>query len=373
MPVYSPAPKSRRQRQSNPKPAAKPTARKRPAKEPKQAKTSAQLKKKATKPDDDLFELSDVTDAEEECKPKKRQAKQPTPKEPQASPEQKSRAFGQNSAQSGLVTSQASKPTRVPKKHTGRKAPRGNKTEAEPTYSDTIAHGGQEVELHIGSDQGGNKNASSNTKVKPHERPKTAPEQSVTDSSQEFTSPRLPERSVVTSREHNSVLPAALRPLDIITVSSESEEGDDAPAGSTSPLFMEQCEQHALSDDPGIAITVEPGIHSHQSLPIPSGVDHASFGLTPPPSLQPHALTKHTSMPQAPAAGHALPSNLREAFLSDEQLAISSSLTPVPESSSPEEGLRPEDIWKQAVDDSSPPAVMHRIVTVSPSPSSLPH
>ena len=311
-----------------------------------------------------------MTDTEEESKPKKRQAKQPSSKEPQASPEQKPRGFDQGDVQSVLVMNQGSKPTRVPKKPTSRKVPRENKSEAEPAYSNTIAHGGQEAELRIGSDQVGNKNASSRTKADSHENPQSALGQPIrkTDSPHKLTSPQPPKRSALVSRENTSVLPAVLKPLDVITVSSEGEEEYDAPAGSTSPLFTQQCPQDALSDDPDIAITVEPKIDSRQSLPIPSRVDHASFGFTPPPSLQPHALTKHTSMPQAPAAGHSLPPNLREAFLSDEQLANSPSLTPVPGSSSAEEGLRPEDIWKQAVDDNSPPAIMHRIVTVSSSP-----
>ncbi len=264
--------------------------------------------------------------------------------------------------------SQKPKHTRDAKKPTGRKIPRGKEAEGEPTFSDTIAHGGQELELHIGSDQGGNKSPSSKAKAKPLERPQLAPGQPVqeTDPPQGLTSPQLPKPLAVTLGENMSVLPAALKPLDVITVSSESAEEDDAPAGSTSPLFMQQCQQHSISDDADITITADSVTKVCQSLPKSSLADHhVSFGFTPPPSLQPHALTKHTSMRQAPAAGHSLPSSLREAFLSDEQPTISSSPVPDPKSSSPEEGLRPEEIWKHAVDDSSPPAIMHRIVTVS--------
>jgi hypothetical protein len=61
-----------------------------------------------------------------------------------------------------------------------------------------------------------------------------------------------------------------------------------------------------------------------------------------------------------------LPTNIRDAFFSDEQPVLALP-PPVPEleSCSEEESLSPEDVWKQAVEDDSPPAVLHRIVNVS--------
>jgi hypothetical protein len=373
----SPVPDSRRQQQPKAKSAASATAQKRPAKESKEAKplqgkanpTASRAKAKKKKHEDDLFELSDVTDAEEESRPKKRKTKQSTPKEPQAFPVGKPQPASKRSAQNVSTTSQRSKPTRGSKKPAGGEVPCGKEIEEDvPTFPDAFSDADQGVGLDIDSNHDENTNASSKNNSGPNKGPRmTRPVSTVreTDVPQGCASPGLSEFPKTAFGESDLVpaLPVAPKPQDIITVSSVSAKDDDAPARSTSPLFMEQAQQTAASDEPDIAITVRTGISSDQCLPVRVPVDHRP--LFTPPSLQPHAIAKHASMPQTQAMRHSPPQGLREAFLSDEQQAPSPPPVPEPESSSAEERLSPEDVWKEAVDDSSPPVIMHRIVTVS--------
>ncbi|KAK4044396.1 hypothetical protein C8A01DRAFT_12227 [Parachaetomium inaequale] len=368
-PVSSPASRPR-ERQPNGKTAAKASKQAKALPAPAYRPTTRTRTK--AKRDDDLFELSDVTDTESESRPKKRQAKpspkqsapkQPSPKEPRAPPQRKVRVADK---EVGSPVIQRSKPTRVPKKPSGREAPRKKPAEAGATITDTATQAYQEAELDLVSDRHVDENTSPMAKPVSSEPPRriTDPESTHqrTDTPEAFASPEPPESPKplpAAPKVRKPLLPVPSDPQDVITLSSESGAGD-AAARSTSPMFMEQDQDVAAEVAPDLAISVNTGSSSDQRSPIRLPLGRRRLGFTPPPSFQPRAL-KHNSG----SAGHALPANIRDAFFSDEQPAAPSpSPAPELEPGSGEESLGPENVWKQAVEDDSPPAILHRIVTL---------
>jgi hypothetical protein len=230
--------------------------------------------------------------------------------------------------------------------------------------TDTATQAGREAELDFVSNQHVDEKTSPVAKpVSSDEQPRiTDPVSTLqrTDTPEAFASPEPPMPLPAAPKVREPVLPVPSNPQDVITLSSESEAGD-APAGSTSPMFVEQDKDAAAEVAPDLAITVNTGSSSDQRSPIRLPPARRRLGFTPPPSFQPRALNHNSG-----SAGHALPANIRDAFFSDEQpVAPSPSPAPELEPGSGEESLSPENVWKQAVEDDSPPAILHRIVTVS--------
>lgn len=378
-PTVSPTPNPRRPRQSNITSAASSTAPKgrvRASKtRPEPSKlVSSQTKAKARKRKDDCYELSDATDTDEESRPKKRQANQPSPKQPRLPSDSRDRKIEEGGAHSIPVFTQGNKPTgtkrtRVTKKRSGLAVAPETEIEVEPRQSDTVLNDGPEVELGIDQDQGKKRHKSATCKPEIEEKRRSSPLASAalkTGSPLDPLSPKLPNHPGA-SRNKESFPPAASKFRDVIIVSSESE--GDAVAGSTSPLFVEQG-QHMTSAGPDISLTVDPATSSGQRLPIRLPSSHIALALTPPSSFQPHAFDGPL---QTHNAGRPLPAALREAFLSDEQLRVLLTSAPEPNPCLEEDALAPEDIWKQAVEDDSPPAVMRKIVTVRDVPAADDH
>jgi len=369
-PMVSPTPNPRRPQESNTKPAPPSTA---PKGSTRLSKTrpgtsnlaSTRTKNKARKQDDDVYDLTD-TDTDEDPRPKKRQAKPSSPKQARLPPDSKARNANEGGARAGTVLNQGNKSTgttrtRVPKKPSRRDVARGNEMEVEPIHSDTAVYDDQALDLNIDPE---NKPIPARAKSEFDQQPQLAGPKSAalkTGSPQESLSPKLPGHLALASSEKESLHLAAPEPREVITVSSESPGEGDAVRGSTSPLFIEQDQQHVTSDGPDIAVTVNPASSSDQRLPTRLLTNHVGLGFTPPPSFQPHAFSKR---PQTHSVGRPLPAALRQAFLSDAQPEISPSPSPELDPSS-EGDLNPDDIWKHAVKDDAPPVIMHRIVTVS--------
>jgi hypothetical protein len=368
-----PVPKPRRQRQSNGKPVASSTAGKEPATASKHAKVlpgtanpaPARTKPKARKQDSDLFELSDVTDTEAESRPKKRQAKQTSSKNPSVPPPGSARpAERKRNSQAG----QGRRTTRVPKKPSARVVSPNNKVELEPAKSNTAAAGNQGAGLDAGLQQHDDKITSPPHKSDPLEQTRTAHQvpitQSVNTAQFKFSDP--PTSSPVAPKETEPVLPLVAKSREVISLSSESPDSSNGAAGSTSPMFVEQDQVQAVaSPSPAIAITGTSKVRPDEPSPTRLSMACNRLGFTPPPSFQPRALGNNTAISRSLKTDRPLPAVIREAFFSDERPAASPSPVREPEPSPGEDSPSAEELWSQAVEDDSPPAILHRIVTVS--------
>ncbi|KAK4249503.1 hypothetical protein C7999DRAFT_12718, partial [Corynascus novoguineensis] len=151
---------------------------------------------------------------------------------------------------------------------------------------------------------------------------------------------------------------------DAIIVSSESPKTRDAAAGSTSPLFVEHSHEDMIatvvSDSPLSADTWSSG---NQGLPTMDCMEHSHPSFTSQTPAQTRALGRAGEVSQRHTE-HFFPSHIKDAFLSDEQPAAPKlSLPPETKPCSPKH-LIPENIWRREVEDDSPPAILHRIVTL---------
>ncbi|KAH6854128.1 hypothetical protein B0I37DRAFT_401169 [Chaetomium sp. MPI-CAGE-AT-0009] len=339
------------------------TAKKEPAKASNQAKAlpkslPTRAKEKRETGGDDLFELSDVTDTDSESRPKKQQAKQPSPKGRQSLPQRKTR-IAEKGVRSPLARN--SKPTPGPKKPSSRDAPRKSKAKAKPKKADKTAHANREEASSTNCrDHGITSTVAGPTS---NERPRKGDPVftfETRDNQGGMASPE-PEKHSPVSVEHSDwFLQAPLKPHDVITLSSESADTDRAAMESNSPMFMERAEEDAIAEPaPDFSVTINRGLSSDQQSPQRPPVDRRRLDSTPPPSFQPRAPGhNHQSI------GYCLPASIQKAFFSDEQLvAPSASPAPALEADS-EECLRAAEVWKQSVEDDSPPAVLHRIVTL---------
>ncbi|KAK3300742.1 uncharacterized protein B0H64DRAFT_334247 [Chaetomium fimeti] len=308
---------------------------------------------------DDLFELSDVTDTESESRPKKRQAKLPSPKGRQSFPQRKARTT-EKGARSPIT--RKSKPTPAPKKPSSRDAPRKSKASAGPTSTDKTAHTNEEEASSTPNSQ--------DDELTPTMARSTSNERSrkndsvftfqTTDGPGNIASPEPPKPSPVSVKQNDVCLQAPSKPHDVITLSSESADADRAATESNSPMFMDRSQENVPAEaPPDISITINTGLSSDKQSPKGPPVDRRCLGSTPPTSFQPDALGhRHQSIE------HCLPARIQEAFFSDEQ-PVAPSPSPAPESEpNLEECSGVEDIWKQVVEDDSSPAILHRIVTL---------
>jgi hypothetical protein len=283
-----------------------------------------------------------------------------------------------------------SKPTRAPKKPSACAAPREEK--AEPAYLDTSTHTNEKEELDNGPYHEEQEGASAVTKPKSNEEPAMdhpvpTIQRADTPAPEMFASSEPRKSSPVVMGEGEPILPPPPKPRDVIILSSESPEPNDALAASTSPMLVKQDHEDVVEsvapainqlagteiDNARVAPSVVPvavnlpsSENSDQRSPIRLPTTRRRSGFSPPPSFQPRALRSNTEIPRRHNTDYALPTNIRDAFCSDEQPVLALP-PPVPEleSCSEEESLSPEDVWKQAVEDDSPPVVLHRIVNVS--------
>ncbi|KAH6650375.1 hypothetical protein F5144DRAFT_481482 [Chaetomium tenue] len=358
LPVKSSGPKSRKTTTAS-------DAKKEPAKASKQVKViptlPARTKAKKKTSGDDLFELSDVTDTESEPRPKKRQAKQPSPKGRQPPPQRKARIIEKRVSS---PTTQNNKPRPGPKKPLSHDAPQKRKAKAGPAKTDTTPHADQE-EAPDAPDCRDDEAVPTIAGSAPSEHLRKgdpAFDFKGRDSPNNAPSPE-PQKHLPDSVGGSDLLPPTpLKHQDVISLSNESADAGAhrVVVGSNSPMFMERAEENTIAEDaPGTAIMINTGPSSEQQSPKQLSVDHGHLGSTPPPSFQLHAPGYNHQ-----GIEHSLPARIQEAFFSDEQLAAPSS-SPAPAlPSNAEECSRPQDVWKQVVDDDSPPAILHRIVTL---------
>lgn len=343
------------------KAATSSTAKKGPAKSSKQANVNsrslparARAKKRA---DDDLFELSDVTDPESESRPKKRQAKQPSPKGRQSLPRRKAR-IAEKQGSSPVI--QNNQPTPVPKKPTRHDALQNGKTKTGQAKTDNSPHG-EQVEVPNTPDYPGDEIKPMMTRSAPSERPREDNPGFTfqgRDSLRKIPSPE-PQKYLPSVGESASLPRAPMKHQDVITLSSESA---DLPAAeSNSPMLIEQAQESAIAEDGSdTAIMINTGPNSDQHSPKQPSVDHGHLSSTPPASFQ-----LHPSGQNHQSIENSLPARIQEAFFSDGQLAAPSSPPAPALQPNAEECSRPQDVWKQMVEDDSPPAILRRIVTVS--------
>lgn len=319
-------------------------------------------RQKGGKRDDDPFELSDTTDTEAVSRPKKRQAKEPPSTQPHVASASRNRVTG-TGVGSPIGIHPKRKQPRVPKKPVIRQARETNKIDIPPADSD------QDYEMEdVLSPQPYN-DTSTVTKLKPNERsPLDRP--TLTLQSANIPGPSAPmdpnKPSAGPQREKEVLLPRAPDNRDVI-VSSESAEPRGAAPESTSPLFTHQDQEYTLaSSGPDITVTIEPGPSSGCSQRI-RATEPADLQLASPRSFQPRTLPSsalETSLEDG-IIPHSAPLG-RGVGLSHKLPEVTSS-PPVPaaQDSSQHRSSDPGEMWKQATEDDSPPAVLHRIVAVS--------
>ena len=377
-PVQSTVPKPHRQRKSDIKIVAPSTAsidREKRVQQTRQPPTpvnplSTRTKTKARKRDDDLFELSDSTDMEPEAvkpKPRKRQAKGAAPAE--------SRVVLRSNppivdSEVGLANRSRKSP-RLPKKPVG--LPILGELEVEIQQGDykTSVDAGQKSELQVGPRR--------------HRRNTSSMSKPDSDEEWQMDSPALlsqfesipkgtassdpPKSSPTLPRENETARLIPPETEDIIMLSSESgNAGDNAPR-STSPLFLEQDQGYMVpSDGSDAPATIEPGFRANPGWPMEDTTElelapRPSF--TSPPSFQPRSLPGAVRILQKHNMMRPLPTR-KGGFISDEQPdQVSPSPMHREALCSDNDRLTPENMWKQAVEDDSPPAVLHRVVSVS--------
>ncbi|KAK4098819.1 hypothetical protein N658DRAFT_543497 [Parathielavia hyrcaniae] len=368
----SPSQSARKQRHSSDLPAASSAARKGSAEPSKQTKTvaepanlaSARSKSKVRKQDDGVFDLSDGTDSEAEARPKKRQAKQTASKKPPAPCGRTSQTAERNRAP---PVAQSSKTARTSKKTT-------NKALEKPKFK-------HEMPI-LNTDGHGKQGTVQEAELEPHDYRSTSPESSLAKSDSgretpmdqqaptiqaadpaELISPRLKKTSPVAPRGCMPVIPDPPTHREVIILSSESPEASKVGAGSTSPFFVEKDQEQPI-ESPAAAAALELSPNGEAS-PTRLRMVHRRHGFTPPPSFQPRALGNNAAISPTLNTNRPLPANIREAFFSDERPAMSSSPSVHPLEPGLGNGvLNPEDIWSQAVQDDSPPAILHRIVSL---------
>ncbi|KAK4129036.1 hypothetical protein N657DRAFT_630017 [Parathielavia appendiculata] len=357
----------RRQPQSDRKPVASSAAGKGSTKTSKQTKTlpetpdpaSTRAKPKTRKRDDHLFELSDGTESEAEARPKKRQAS--ASRKPPIAPARTSQTTGR---------AQGGKPARVPKKPTTHVVSQIDKAEHDPPDSNTAPHGNdgteQEAEPQPYDHRSTSPDSAKSESVRKAQMDQQAPMPQGADTP-EFTSPEPAKVPPVAPRECIPVVPDSSPHRDVIILSSESPEASNAAAGSTSRLFVEQDQgKPTRSLAPAVAITDNTcELNPNETSPTRLPRYYRRHGFTPPPSFQPRVLGNNAAFPQRLNTDRPLPADTRGGFYSDEQQATTTSSSVREQEPCPAHGgSSPEDMWSQVVQDDSPPAILHRIVSL---------
>ncbi|KAK3904520.1 hypothetical protein C8A05DRAFT_13617 [Staphylotrichum tortipilum] len=369
-PRESPASSPRRQSPPTGSAGASSTSRHHPTKPSAQTKKRKQTAKQAPsqpkgrtrKHDKDMYELSDATDTETESPPKKRRAKQPSSKEPRPPPARKSQLANEGATQVDSAVTQAKrKPARVPKKPAGRgSVPQETKVAAKSTSPATSESSDQVDESDIPPVQ--EQQDTTTAIAEPNSKKRSPPEPVLEADHRDVVSPPPPKPLPVASREPEPALPVVPKAQHVIILSSESDEDPFPPAGSTSPLFMAREEPLISSGSPEAAVMVNSGISPSRGWQPRLPTRNTRIG--PAASFRSRTLPKHSAMPGLHGITHTFPAGIRDAFLSDEQPAANPpSPSPEVEAHPDEEGLCAGDMWEEAVDGGSLPAVLHKIIT----------
>lgn len=326
---------------------------------------STKAKRKAKNREDDLFELSDATDSEAETRPRKRQAKGTPPQKPSATSSQKPQAPGKAG---NLTAGKKGKPSRVPKTPARcadpQRVPETRRPTGHQATVKTAVTDNQEEEPGVEAAQSVvlKEPTVSEAPLKNHSgvdgptgadhRKTIRPEPAV-----------LPaKKAAVELKQKEPVLPEWPGHQDAISISSDDVEEVNVAPGSTSPLLMEQTQKHPIvSDGPDLTVTVQPGTNIDQPLPVRLPVEKRR-GFTPPPSFRPRELPILTETPQR--RGMRSEAAVTGAALFSEERTESSASAPLAVNPNSDDSSTPEDSWKQAVEDDSPPAVLHRIINV---------
>lgn len=322
---------------------------------------SDRVKTKARKRDDDIFELSDSTDLEAGSGPKKRQAKVSNTLQSRG-PDPR---VGDSKAN---LPNRSRKSLRLPKKPAGLPLLGELEVEIQQRICEVPVDVGQKHETLVGP-LGHHKDL---TTSEGWQMDLPALPSHSTNTTTESALPDPPKSPPNPPRETE---PLTLKPPaseDIIILSSDSENaGDEAPR-STSPLFLEQDQEYRTSSDGSdLPTAIRPGSSSDSRWPVGDSTKLIpSSSFTSPASFQPRSLPNVVGMwenheikrPMSTGNGHGN-------FLNEQPGSVFVSPDPAHglEHSSGDDRLDPQDMWKQAVEDDSPPAVLHRIVTVSAS------
>ncbi|KAK4144871.1 uncharacterized protein C8A04DRAFT_11114 [Dichotomopilus funicola] len=333
---------------------------KKPARNSRPASSDKVPKRKRQTDGDDVFELSDDTDTESGPSPQKGKTKRSSAKRNRTRPGPKAKVSGQK-APTAVAPTQKSKPSRTPKQPLAGDLPLETKRKVQPSNS---AFGSKRE----GVPRRGQ--IADNAVFVPEPNPSTKLAQELTP---EETKPRKttassgsPARSPALPREISPAHPGSPRSRDVITISSKSpvSVASDAPAQLASPLFVEQMHETPAKMEPPekSAITMVVGPELGQGSFIQRTLNGAR--LTTPPLFQ-ICTTREDHKASRERPNHILPAAIRDAFLSDDHLAVDSpSPDPSEQPNTKEHSLSPGDTWKSVVEDTSSPKVLHRIVTL---------
>ncbi|KAK4116573.1 hypothetical protein N656DRAFT_794867 [Canariomyces notabilis] len=333
------------------------------------------IKTKRQKHSEDVFEISDSTDGEGDTRPQKRQAKRPSPKSSRA-PNGKtaqtataddrlpvgkrkrssrtSRLQNESAAQSGnsrdpeqcqtLAEAPHVPPQRKPEGGPRRPLRENTSAMAQPDLGDIVQVDLSGSPFHIADDLAG------------------------TNSSDDLRTPPPPPRA------DEPAIPAKARGETVINSHSHASQARVQLAlGSTSPLSADQISTvsrpSSIRDNHDIAHNrIQETRSSGLSWPSQQATVCITRQAAPPPSqprpslqLEASALSRKLAKgdPKRRVAGNLLP---RSQISQPEDALPSANSTPKLDA----EGARmnPQNIWTQAVMDDSPPAILHRIVTL---------
>ncbi|AEO53797.1 hypothetical protein MYCTH_2295606 [Thermothelomyces thermophilus ATCC 42464] len=173
-----------------------------------------------------------------------------------------------------------------------------------------------------------------------------------------------PHRSDPPSEDLRGRVPRTSEPFDVIALSSQSPTTEYVVTAPTSPMFVERSHEHMAAEGVAGVSLSDKRSGPNQETPALSAIERSSPSRITPPSTQPRA-QGHDGEIKRRHTEHHLPSRIIDAFLSDDQQQAKSSPSTVlePEFCS-KQSLSPEEAWKQAVEDGSPPAILHRIITL---------
>ncbi|KAL2176092.1 uncharacterized protein P884DRAFT_204264 [Thermothelomyces heterothallicus CBS 202.75] len=173
-----------------------------------------------------------------------------------------------------------------------------------------------------------------------------------------------PHRSDPLSEDLRGRVPRTSEPFNVIVLSSQSPTTEYVVAAPTSPMFVERSHEHVAAEGVAGVSLSDKRSGPNQETPALSAIERSRPNSITPPPTQPRA-QGHDGEIKRRHTEHHLPSRIIDAFLSDDQQQAESSPSTVlkPEFCS-KQSLNPEEAWKQAVEDGSPPAILHRIITL---------
>lgn len=374
----SPAPKAHRQQDSAHKASTRPAAARRGSKKqrdkpetsPKSVtQASVRAKSKTRKRDDDPYDIDESSDEAENAQAKKRKTRASKPKK-----SQKASKSAPKVADSAVALSNRGHRKEKPPARRVRK-PFQTEVLQEEHY-EVVDPAGQDHHMEVDSSPLA-KSQPTKTFAATERNIVDGPEMSIPASMIRTTkplpdsAPPAPARPSLPAISDEPLLPTRPRQPNVILLSSDSSEcgrtKDILP--STLPLFMARNSEPAdPGDSLGVLNTPEPAISSALVWPEQNirGPGNTSMSGDSPLSFHPTSLVKAAGNPKKQDTKHSiLLAHHIHNVSSDKRLARD---TDSPDTVSPPSSrnnqMRPEDMWKDAVEDNSPPEVLHRIVTV---------